>query len=64
MILCENKRFYYAKLDTKAVCDNKRFWKVIEPLLSNKVQTSFRITLLENYIIESEEKEIAEILND
>ena len=63
-ILRENKKSYYAKIDTKAICDNKRFWKVVKPLFSNKVQTSSCITLLENNIVNSDEKEVAEILND
>ena len=63
-ILRENKKSYYAKIDRKAVCDNKRFWKVVKPLFSNKVQTSSCITLLENNIVNSDEKEVAEILND
>ena len=63
-ILRENKTSYYAKIDTKAVCDNKRFWKVVKPLFSNKVQTNSCITLLENNILNSDEKEVAEILND
>ena len=63
-ILRENKKSYYAKIDTKAVCDNKRFWKVVKPLFSNKVQTSSCITLLESNIVNSDEKEVAEILND
>ena len=63
-ILRENKKSYYAKIDRKAVCDNKRFWKVVKPLFSNKVQTSSCITLLENNIVNSDEMEVAEILND
>ena len=63
-ILRENKKSYYAKIDTKAVGDNKRFWTVVKPLFSNKVQTSSCITLLENNIVNSDEKEVADILND
>ena len=63
-ILRQNKRSYYAQLDPKVVSDNKRFWKTVKPLFSNKIQSSTCITLLENGIVESDEGKVAEILND
>ena len=27
------KREYYSNLDEKNICDNKTFWKIIEPML-------------------------------
>ena len=53
-ILRQNNKSYYAKIDTKAVYDKKRFWKVVKPMFSNKVQNN----------VKSDEKEVAEILND
>ena len=63
-ILRQNKRSYYAQLDPKVVSDNKRFWKTVKPLFSNKIQSSTCIALLENGIVESDEGKVAEILND
>ena len=63
-ILRQNKRSYYAQLDPKVVSDNKRFWKTVKPLFSNKIQSSTCITLLENGIVESDEGKVAEILNN
>ncbi len=63
-ILRQNKRSYYAQLDPKIVNDNKRFWKTVKPLFSNKVQSSSCITLLENGVVESDEGKVAEILNN
>ena len=39
-ILRQNKRSYYSQLDPKVVSDNKRFWKAVKPLFSNKIQSS------------------------
>ena len=63
-ILRQNKRSYYAQLDPKIVSDNKRFWKTVKPLFSNKIQSSSCITLLENGVVESDEGKVAEILNN
>ena len=63
-ILRQNKRSYYAQLDPKVVSDNKRFWKTVKPLFSNKIQSSTCIALLENGIVESDESKVAEILNN
>ena len=59
----ESKRSYYVKINTKAVSDNKRFWKGVRPLFSNNVQTSSSIILLESSIMKSDDNEGAEILN-
>ena len=63
-ILRQNKKSYYAQLDPKVVSDNKRFWKTVKPLFSNKIQSSSCITLLENGVVESDEGKVAEILNN
>ena len=39
------------------------FWKTVKPFLSDKVQKSDKITLIENGDIVSDENEIAHILN-
>ena len=58
------KRKYYADLDIKVVEDNKCFWKKIKPLLSNKVPSKKKMTLIENDEVVAEEKAIAEIMHD
>ena len=53
----KSKREYFGNLDEKKVCDNKKFWSVVKPLLSNKVVSNEKITLIENNnIIENDEK--------
>ena len=47
---------YYAKLDGKVVCDNNKFCKTVKP--------NTCITLLENKVVESIERKVAEILKE
>ena len=34
-LLRKSKRKYFGNLDEKKVCDNKKFWGAVKPLLSN-----------------------------
>ena len=43
---------------------NKRFWKSVKPLFSNKIQSSSCVALLENGVVESDQGKVAEILNN
>ena len=36
-LLRKNMREHFGNLDEKKLCDNKKFWKVVKPILSNKV---------------------------
>ena len=47
-----------------SVTDNKKFWKTVKPLFTDKVQTSSSITLVENEKIITNDSEIAEIFNE
>ena len=62
-LLRQNKGSYYNQLDPKVVSDNKKFWKTVKPLFSNKIQGSASITLLEDDVVESDDTGVAEILN-
>ena len=39
-LLRKSKREYYQNLSVKNICENKKFWKVVKPLLSNKIMSS------------------------
>ena len=62
-LLGKTKKDHYANLDEKDVADNKQFWKTVKPLLSNKVKSAEKITLVEGEEIITEDGENAEILN-
>ena len=36
-LLRKNKREFYSNLNEKKLCDNKKFWGVVKPILSNKI---------------------------
>ena len=39
-LLRKSKREYYQNLSVENICENKKFWKVVKPLLSNKIMSS------------------------
>ena len=54
---------YYGNLNEKDVIDNKRVWKTVKPLFSDKAKSSERIALvLEDKNITTEDEK-AKILN-
>ena len=59
----ERKRFY-DNLDVGNITDNKKFWKTLKPILSDKAKCgSSKIHLVENDEILSTDKEIVEAFN-
>ena len=58
----ERKKFY-DNLNLKEFTDNKNFWKTVKPFLSEKTNSSYKITLVEEDKIISEDKQVSEILN-
>ena len=57
------KKTHYSNLDIKDVNDNKRFWKIVKPLFSEKETANKNVTLIDNNNIISSDIEIAEKLN-
>ena len=45
--LRKSKRKYYLNLSIENVCDEKKFRKLVKPLLSNKIISSEKITLVQ-----------------
>ena len=62
-LLRKSKREYYGNLNEKLVCDNKKFWKTVKPLLSNKTISNKKITLVENGNIIRNECDAAKVFN-
>ena len=42
------KKRYYENLNEKFVVDNKLIWKIVQPLLFDKVGGKYEIDLIEN----------------
>ena len=51
-------------MDEKNVIDNKKFWKTVKPLLSDKSVSREKINLTENEKMLTSESETAETLNN
>ena len=63
-LLRKSKREFYGSLNVKNLCDNKKFWSVVKPVLSNKVMSSEKITLVENDDILENDKRTATVFNN
>ena len=59
----KEKKLFYNNLDTNLVTDNRKFWKTVKPLFSEKHFSNNKITLLEGEEIISKDQEIAEIFD-
>ena len=49
-LLRKIKKNYYSNLTEKNITDNKKFWKMIPPFLSDKFLSTERITLIQKVI--------------
>ena len=63
-LLRKTKRSYYSNLNEKNVIHNRKFWKTVKPMLSNKPVNNEKITLADTEKIITNVKEIAKVLND
>ena len=59
----KQKKKYYNSLDVKIFDDNRKFWKNIKPLFSDKTNSKTNITLVEDGKSVTDNTEVAEILN-
>ena len=63
-MLRQAKIDYYKTVDINCLMDNRKFWKIVKPLFSDKIQALSKIALLENEVLVTDDKEIAEIFNE
>ena len=63
-LLKKVKKEYFQNFDEKNVIDNKKFWKTVKPLLSDKSVSREKINLTENEKMLTSESETAETLNN
>ena len=61
--LRKNKRGFFGKLNHRVVSDNRKFWKTVGPLFSEKAFHKESITLINNNKIISNNEELAETFN-
>ena len=63
-LLKKAKKEYYQSLDEGNVIDNKKFWKTVKPLFSDKSVSTEKINLTENEKMLTSKSETAETLNN
>ena len=61
---CEKVKKFFGRLNETDLCDNKKFWGVVKPLLSNKIVSNKKITPVENDKIVENDKSTASALNE
>ena len=63
-LLRKIKRDYYSSLDPSNVTDNKKIWKMVKPLFSDKFLSNEIITLVEGNEIIQDNNKVSEVFND
>ena len=63
-LLRKEKKDFYGNLDISKVTDNRVFWKIVKPKISDKVKIRSKITLVEDDKILSQDAEITETFNE
>ena len=59
----KERKNFYANLNLTDITDNRKFWKTIKPLFSNKEPNKKKITLVKENEIISKDEEISETFN-
>ena len=63
-LLRKTKRDYFANLDTKIKKDNRKFWKTVNPLFSEKLQSKDSISLINEYGLITKNEDLAKTFNN
>ena len=62
-LLRQNKIQYYGSLNVNHITDNKNFWRVVKPNLSNKILGTSRVILRDGGKIKSNTEKVADTFN-
>ena len=62
-LLRKTKIEYFQKLNVKDLSDNRKFWKTIKPVFSNKGLNSNKLMLKENNRLITEKKKLVNVMN-
>ena len=62
-LLRKSKRDYFANLDTKIMKDNRKFWKTVNPLFSEKSYSKESISLINKDGLITENEDLAKTFN-
>ena len=59
-LIRQQKKNFFSKLNTRDVTDNKKFWRKVKPLFTDKVQTKSKITLIEKKVVSNQGDKVIE----
>ena len=59
----KQRKYFYNNIDLTNFTDNKKFWKNVNPLFSDKTKTQNKITLVEDSNIITEDGKLADVFN-
>ena len=62
-LLKKTKKYYYGYLNEKDVIDNKKYWKTVNPPLTDELKSSEKVTLVHEEKIITTDDENAKILD-
>ena len=62
-LLRKAKKQYFSNLEPKLITDNKKFWKSVKPLFSDKITVTKIIILIENGEVLSSDTDIVDTFN-
>ena len=62
-LIRKEKRNYFSNINVRNITDNKKFWKTVKPLFTEKVSFQSKITLIEKKYITQEGEDDLEIEN-
>ena len=62
-LLKKVKRDFYGKLNPSDISDNKKFWKIVKPFFSEKVISTESISIVENNVLHTDDKNVSDIFN-
>ena len=62
-LIRSEKKNYFSNINIRSITDNKKFWKTVKPLFTEKVHIKSKITLIENKLIAQENGEDLETEN-
>ena len=62
-LMGENKKQYYSSLNVNRITDNKNFWRVVKPNLSNKIVGTSRVVLRDSGKFISDTEKVADTFN-
>ena len=62
-LLRKAKKQYFSNLEPKVITDNKKFWKSVKPLFSDKITVTKIIILIENGEVLNSDTDIVDMFN-